>query len=399
MKNYLRIAVRLVVAIAVCVKCGWMIGDFVTSRYVASSSGVETVRTGSIAQRMVDTSEVFVQDPPRRTSRRPAWPSPGDINKRGNSLMLQSFEEVVAPIVRSTVRLSVRNRQIALGAVVASDGWIVTKASQLPGELARKAGKSITCTLYDHENYVATVKEIDRDADLALLHIDASNLTPVAWTDSTPRRGNWLATTDVYSTPAAVGVASSGLQAVEKSTAVLGVVLVDSPDGAVVEEVLPTSGAAEAGLQELDKIYSLNGATITSRDQFRSLVADSFGGEPLELGVVRGKRRLHVTARLMDLSDELLDETEMEVSGQVSHRSTGFKRVFVHDTVLKPNQCGGPIVDLDGKVAGINIARAGRVHSYAIPASVVQPLVQQLVAKARLVSRSSQVGSSIEEIR
>ncbi|GAB5404909.1 MAG: PDZ domain-containing protein [Aureliella sp.] len=398
MKNYLRLVLRFVVAVVICAKCGWMIGDFITSKYVAGKA-TAAAEQGASLQRLVDTTQVLVQDPPRRTSRRPAWPTPGDINKRGNSLMLQSFEEVVAPSVKSTVRLSVRNRQIALGAIVAADGWIVTKASQLPGQLARKAGKTITCTLYDHTDYPAVVQDIDREADLALLHIAASGLTPVEWTASSPRRGNWLATTDVYSTPAAVGVTSSGLQAVQKSTAVLGVVLVDSPDGAIVEEVLPTSGAAEAGLQENDKIYSLNGATITSRDQFRSLVADSFGGEPLELGVTRGNRRLHVTARLMDLSDELLDETEMEVSGQVSHRSTGFKRVFLHDTVLRPNQCGGPIVDLDGKVAGINIARAGRVHSYAIPADVVQPLVQQLVAEARLVSRNPEPASTASEIR
>jgi serine protease Do len=49
-----------------------------------------------------------------------------------------------------------------------------------------------------------------------------------------------------------------------------------------------------------------------------------------------------------------------------------------HDTVLQPNQCGGPLVNLDGKAVGINIARASRVASYALPASAIKPLLEEL---------------------
>ena len=52
--------------------------------------------------------------------------------------------------------------------------------------------------------------------------------------------------------------------------------------------------------------------------------------------------------------------------------------VLQHDTVLRPNQCGGPVVNLDGQAVGVNIARAGRVASYALPASVVLPLLEEL---------------------
>ena len=36
-----------------------------------------------------------------------------------------------------------------------------------------------------------------------------------------------------------------------------------------------------------------------------------------------------------------------------------------------PADCGGPLVNLDGKVVGMNIARAGRTESYAIPCACV----------------------------
>jgi S1-C subfamily serine protease len=69
----------------------------------------------------------------------------------------------------------------------------------------------------------------------------------------------------------------------------------------------------------------------------------------------------------------------MEVNGKVSARASGFPSVFQHDTVLSPNQCGGPLVDLEGKAVGLNIARAGRVSSYALPADIVVAAVDQML--------------------
>ena len=66
------------------------------------------------------------------------------------------------------------------------------------------------------------------------------------------------------------------------------------------------------------------------------------------------------------------------MGGPLSLRNNGFPDVIQHDTVLKPSDCGSPVVDLDGKVIGINIARAGRTESYAIPADVVKKVVEEL---------------------
>ena len=39
-------------------------------------------------------------------------------------------------------------------------------------------------------------------------------------------------------------------------------------------------------------------------------------------------------------------------------------------------QCGGPVVDLNGNVIGINIARAGRIKTYTIPAADILALLE-----------------------
>ena len=59
-------------------------------------------------------------------------------------------------------------------------------------------------------------------------------------------------------------------------------------------------------------------------------------------------------------------------------RTGGFPTILQHDSVLRPTDCGGPLVDLDGRALGINIARAGRTESYAVPAEIVKPLVEKL---------------------
>ena len=56
--------------------------------------------------------------------------------------------------------------------------------------------------------------------------------------------------------------------------------------------------------------------------------------------------------------------------------------MFQHDTVVKPNECGGPLLDTNGKMIGMNIARAGRVSSYGLSAKIVAEVITSLMAEA-----------------
>ena len=63
---------------------------------------------------------------------------------------------------------------------------------------------------------------------------------------------------------------------------------------------------------------------------------------------------------------------------ELSDRAEGFDMAIQHDTVLQPWQCGGPLVNLEGKAIGLNIARAGRVATYALPSSLVRQIISEL---------------------
>ena len=45
---------------------------------------------------------------------------------------------------------------------------------------------------------------------------------------------------------------------------------------------------------------------------------------------------------------------------------------------MKPNQCGGPLVNLDGEVVGINISRVGRMETLALTGKVVRSMLEDL---------------------
>ena len=44
---------------------------------------------------------------------------------------------------------------------------------------------------------------------------------------------------------------------------------------------------------------------------------------------------------------------------------------------------GGPVLDLQGRAVGMNIARANRAETFAIPAKELRELAEGMVAQAR----------------
>ena len=61
---------------------------------------------------------------------------------------------------------------------------------------------------------------------------------------------------------------------------------------------------------------------------------------------------------------------------EISEKRSGFSKVLQTDLPIQPQQCGGPVVDLDGNVVGITIARAGRIKTYTLPSAEIEKLVK-----------------------
>ena len=298
-----------------------------------------------------------------------------DGHERNHPDVRTAFRDAMHDASRSTVRVLCDGVQSALGTVVRADGLILTKASEL--------GTRIECYLADGRRLDARLVAVDGPTDLALLKIDVGDLPIAQWADSDlPPVGSLLATSDLDDTPAAIGVVSAPAHPVPQPRPVLGVMLEDSQRGPRVNRIVRGSPAAKAGLQVGDVIVRLGQKTLENRDALIAEIERSEPGQQVQLAVLRDRENLSITAVLGDLNHvgnpeqaELMDS----LGGPLSKRRFGFPSVVQHDSVLRPRDCGGPIVDLDGKVVGINIARASRVSSYALPASSIRPVIERLV--------------------
>lgn len=293
-------------------------------------------------------------------------------NFRNGPAVRKAFREAVEAVNNATVSVLARGKQVALGAVVEPDGYIITKASRLKG--------LVECKLHDGRKLNAHIVGVSKDDDLALVKVDAHRLETVEWrTGDDPRLGNWLATPGMDATPVSVGVLSVARRRIPKPRPLLGVQIEDDKHGARIAEVNPNSGAQKAGLKAGDVITWIAGKVVKDRRSLAGRIQQFNTGDTLELKVLRNGKQLKFRAVLgSSLNPRSRGAIQNRMGGNLSVRRYGFPEVFQHDSYLKPNECGGPLVDLNGRVVGINIARAGRTESYAIPANRVQKLLPDL---------------------
>ncbi len=305
-----------------------------------------------------------------------------------NAQTIRLFREVVAKPGESTVRVRVGGKDAALGVVVSADGWILSKYSEVKG------GK-ITCRLRDGRELDAETFGHDVPFDLVMLRIDADKLTPIVWTESKASLvGHFVASPGDGDDPVAFGVVSVPAREVKGAkftpTVVgggyLGVALDLEFAGVKIQEVLPGTPAQKAGLKNDDQILSINGQAVQNSDEFLAIVSKGKVGDDVKLKIVRNEKeqdlKITLGTRPGQKGGKSRGDVQNSMGSKLSDRRTGFPIILQHDSVLKPTDCGGPLVNLDGKVLGINIARAGRTESYAIPSEAVRPLLERLKMKS-----------------
>jgi serine protease Do len=303
--------------------------------------------------------------------------SPGVLSK-DHSLFLAAFRDVVEDARKSTVPIICEGKQVALGTVVSADGLVLTKASEVR--------ENPTCKL-PSGLVRAKVVAIHADYDLALLRVDARGLTPITWRDSkSVLAGSWLAAPGVGINPLGVGVV--GVQT-RKVTAwanpgninpfggFLGISTgpTEGEEGAEIVRVLPDTAAEKAKLQVGDLVLSVRGKKIKSPEEVVKALWGARPGDTIRIKVLRDAMEVEITATLLKRPALSRSEFQNSLGSELSDKRTGFPTILQHDVVIKPHQCGGPIVDLTGKAVGIDIARAGRTESYAVPSEAVLELL------------------------
>jgi serine protease Do len=300
------------------------------------------------------------------------------LQRRNEQQWREAFRPVVAAARQSVVMVRCERRETILGTIVDADGWIVTKASEL-------WSTDLTVRLPGGREVPARLHGRDEDHDLALIKADADGLTPIVWSQANLQLGQFLATAGMGELPLATGVLSVGVRAIPTRGGMLGVQLEDDPRGPRVAVVVDGSEAAKAGLLAGDIIVSLGGLPTPNRDELLAVLNQRPIGSAFAVVVLRGGRQVELQATLgrRPTTEPSRNDMMNQMGGPLSYRGSGFPEVFQHDTILRPIDCGSPVLDLDGRAVGINIARAGRTETFALPAAVVQKVVARLIPTAR----------------
>jgi serine protease Do len=237
--------------------------------------------------------------------------------------------------------------------------------------------------LPNEQSYDARLVGVHDDTDLALLKVDAKSLVPVRWArDESPAVGSFLATAGASGEPLAIGVVSVAPRPIAAQSGVLGIAVGQADTGPRVDQVLEGTSAARAGLQANDIIVEINDQVIRTREALIDLVGGFRPGDRVRLKVRRGEEVLDISTTLGSRMAGSRREFQNRLGGELSERRGGFVEAIQHDTVLRPRECGGPLVDLDGRVVGVNIARAERVASYAIPTATVLDVLDELMPQS-----------------
>ena len=294
--------------------------------------------------------------------------------------VLEAYEPVVAIASDSTYRVLVDGSQVALGTAV-SKNTLLTKASEideLEFEVELAKGDLVN----------GEVVQMFSEYDLALIQISKKSLKPIKL--SAKKRelslGTFLASVGNGKEPEAIGLISVKTREFESAKGFLGVSLNDADDGILIQDVSPESPASRAGMKAGDLILKFEGKKYGDLPALIKAVGSHLPGEEVKMLVKRDGKKVTIKAKLgVRQADTRSRSARMNQMGsELSDTRTGFPLALQHDCPIEPGACGGPLVNLDGDVVGINIARAGRIKSYALPTDVIQKLLKQTKAEKEL---------------
>jgi S1-C subfamily serine protease len=302
------------------------------------------------------------------------------------SAILAQDEEVVAAIkpgldkvVPSVVHLTKGDKTIALGTIVRENGFILTKHSEIA-----KAKGALQARLADGRAFPAIEVQQFAEHDLALVKIDAKSLPAITMPELsfTLIPGSLIFTpgSDTRDPMLAMGIVSVANRSLKQSGGYLGVGLNETNDGVEVSIVVPNGPAARAGLQKKDQILFLDNLAFQKSAELSKHIRSLEPSAKVQLTYRRGQDERTVEITLGDrakLPKSIASTDPGTILGtEVSEQRSDYPMIFQHDQPLNPQDCGSVLVDLHGEVVGVNIARVGRVDTYAIPADFVARLLK-----------------------
>jgi S1-C subfamily serine protease len=309
---------------------------------------------------------------------------PGPARSSARRPIVETVEAATAKGVRalrpSVVEIWSDERWAGVGVYV-GDGFIVTKASEL--------GRQLSVVLRNDVVAGVDVSANDPARDLALLKLwnpdFADAITPVAWADvkDLPAGTILAAVTPPAFTPP-TGVTCVSARSIPPLPGCLPIQVKDAEGGVEVtgrfDWLMRWLRPPPFPLQEGDVITKVAGLPVQNREAFIKLMSrPAVGDHPRVMGEV-----VLVTYRRKGKRNDVpihLREQHTVASQRVrpcSYRYSGFPAAIASDLAARPEHCGAPVVDADGRVVGLLIAHAPFIESLILPSAAVKTSVEAM---------------------
>ena len=307
--------------------------------------------------------------------------------------LFKALVPAVENVSSGAVEVRVWRKRVGFGTVVAA-GKVLTKWSEV-----RRDVRSLSCRTGDGKWLPAVVSGVYPDADLAVMEVEGLKAGPVKFADErTLKLGSFLALSRPDGEAAAMGVVSVLSRSLRSSDrAFLGVVMdleFEGP-GVLVRRVEPKTGASSSGLRAGDVIMRVMDQEVNGSFELGTLLQRLEPGQKVEISFKRGEKQEVVDVELggRPRTPRIPYSRMEQMNSMGGHRyndvKDGFRNVIQSDMQLDPEDCGAPVVDLDGHAIGIAIARAGRIKSFIVPASEIKSLLAIEPVEPQLQPRNS----------
>ena len=360
-------------------------------------SKMEAMLKGEVSGRLAENGEQRSQRRRRRPPSRLGTelpPMQDDMPSRRSPAIHAALAPLVEPLLPSIAEVFVDSRAVGYALAVDAHGHYIAKDSDV-GDVSPDVALSMP------DGVTVAVERVARDRSLDLVLLRSSEESvPVEWaSDGEVALGELVVSAGRDIEPLSWGVRALDQRVAGRgdvTAAYLGVGVRELTDeerqtrgverGAMVSAVLPGSAAARAKLQVGSIVTSIAGQPVTNSDEVGRAVRGHAAGDVVEIRALDdggSERTLRARLGVRPLQSGPQASTPMYPA---SRRSSGFGAVLQHDSAIAANRMGGPVVDLDGRVVGMNIARVDRTKTYALPAQVVSGAAARLLAEASSAS-------------
>lgn len=304
------------------------------------------------------------------------------VEERTNGRQTVAALEKVAPVTLAcSARIeSLLGRPVCEATIVGEDGYVLTKASEVP-EMEKVRVKFA-------DGRTAELREIRREVRFDLVLAQAVGVTGLRAANFGGTRslthGQWLCSTAGEKLEPRIGIVSANRRRIPGLGAALGVRMDEKEPkdvkGVRIVSIASDSPAEAAGLLAEDVILAIADQGVDQFKDVHDIVSKRQPGEYVEVRYLREGKEASCRVRLASRTKVLQNwEGEDFANGGISLRTDNFPDVLQHDIPLAPADMGGPLAMLDGRIAGINIARVDRVTTFALPVEAFWTEVQQWI--------------------